>query len=59
MADVAGMQHEFGRCGQTVAAFSVPATSVLAGLLNPMWLSLICTKLNSPAPAALLPIWDI
>src|SRR5580704_4760287 len=30
------------------AAFSVPATSGFAGLLNPMWLSLICTKLSSP-----------
>src|SRR6266852_9204773 len=37
----------------STAAFKVPATSGLAGLLNPMWLSLICTKLNSPlAPAA-------
>src|ERR1700730_6916250 len=32
----------------STAAFSVPATSGLAGLLNPMWLSLICTKLSSP-----------
>ena len=33
----------------STAAFRVPATSGLAGLLNPMWLSLICTKLSSPA----------
>ena len=32
-----------------MAAFSVPATSGFAALLNPMWLSLICTKLSSPA----------
>ncbi len=36
----------------STAAFSVPATSGLAGLLNPMWLSLICTKLSSPAASA-------
>src|SRR2546427_4778636 len=33
----------------STAAFSVPATSGFAGLLKPMWLSLICTKLNSPS----------
>src|SRR6202789_1235159 len=33
----------------STAAFNVPVTSGLAGLLKPMWLSLICTKLNSPA----------
>src|SRR5215472_14341391 len=33
----------------STAAFNVPTTSVLAGLLNPMWLSLICAKLSSPA----------
>src|SRR6266446_8505714 len=33
----------------STADLSVPATSGLAGLLNPIWLSLICTKLSSPA----------
>src|SRR5438046_7823087 len=33
------------------ASRNVAATSLLACLLSPMWLSLICTKLNS-APAA-------
>src|SRR5262252_18070 len=32
----------------STAALSVPTTSGLAGLLKPMWLSLICTKLSSP-----------
>ena len=32
----------------STAAFSVAATSGFAALLKPMWLSLICTKLNSP-----------
>src|SRR5262249_9308956 len=32
----------------STAALSVPATSGFAGLLNPRWLSLICTKLRSP-----------
>src|ERR1700730_8734338 len=36
----------------STAAFSVPDTSGLAGLLNPMWLSLICTKLSSPLASA-------
>src|ERR1044071_6497854 len=31
-----------------IACLRVPKTSVLAGLLKPMWLSLICTKLKSP-----------
>jgi hypothetical protein len=33
------------------AAFSVATTSEFAGLLNPMWLSLIWTKLSSPFAA--------
>src|SRR6267378_5460788 len=36
----------------STAAFSVPTTSVFAGLLKPMWLSLICAKLISPFIAA-------
>src|SRR6266851_8281600 len=36
----------------STAAFNVPATSGFAGLLKPMWLSLICTKLSSPVAAA-------
>ena len=36
----------------STAALKVAATSGLAGLLNPMWLSLICTKLSSPI------LWD-
>ena len=32
-----------------MACLRVPTTSVLAGLLKPMWLSLICTKLKSAA----------
>src|SRR6266849_6300442 len=36
----------------STAAFSVTATSGLAGLLNPIWLSLICTKLSSPLASA-------
>ena len=39
----------------STAAFSVPTTSGFAALLNPMWLSLICTKLSSPADAGLQP----
>ena len=42
----------------STAAFSVPATSGFAGLLKPMWLSLICTKLSSPIPSA-APISEI
>src|SRR5438105_3548183 len=38
----------------STAAFRVPATSGFAGLLNPMWLSLICTKLSSPIISAVL-----
>src|SRR6266478_829970 len=38
----------------STAAFSVPATSGLAGLLNPIWLSLICTKLSSPLASVVL-----
>src|SRR6266851_2271732 len=38
----------------STAAFRVPATSGFAGLLNPMWLSLICTKLSSPIMSAVL-----
>src|SRR5438105_13190840 len=38
----------------STAAFSVPTTSGFAGLLNPMWLSLICTKLSSPIMSAVL-----
>src|SRR5216683_3283361 len=38
----------------STAAFSVPATSGFAGLLNPIWLSLICTKLSSPIMSAVL-----
>src|SRR6266581_31385 len=37
-----------------MAAFSVAVTSMLAGLLNPMWLSLIWKKLNEPAFGGLL-----
>src|ERR1700719_539013 len=37
----------------SMAAFSVAVTSVLAGLLKPMWLSLIWKKLNEPASAGL------
>ena len=33
----------------SIASFRVPATSWFAALLKPMWLSLICTKLNSDA----------
>src|SRR5882724_2816994 len=36
-----------------MAAFSVAVASMLAGLLNPMWLSLIWKKLNEPAFAGL------
>ena len=37
-----------------IAVCSVAVTSGLAGLLNPMWLSLICTKVKSaPLPASL------
>ena len=52
-----------GRCGKRVdprstAAWSVAVTSVLASLLKPMWLSLICAK-NSPdlpaVPASAVP----
>ena len=32
----------------STAAFNVPTTSVFAGLLKPMWLSLICAKLSWP-----------
>src|ERR1700719_239320 len=38
----------------STAALRVPATSGFAGLLNPMWLSLICTKLSSPIMSAVL-----
>src|SRR6266852_4849557 len=38
----------------STAAFNVPATSGFAGLLKPMWLSLICTKLSSPIMSAVL-----
>jgi hypothetical protein len=38
----------------STATFSVPATSGFVGLLNLMWLSLICTKLNSPIMFAVL-----
>src|SRR5437867_8075648 len=45
MRQVPGVQNEIRRCGQGVdlamASLSVPTTSVLAGLLKPMWLSLI------------------
>src|SRR5579864_8440003 len=34
----------------STVACSVPVTSGLAGLLKPMWLSLIWTKLKSPFP---------
>src|SRR3989440_282329 len=36
-----------------IAVCSVAVTSRLAGLLKPMWLSLICTKLKSPPLPAL------
>src|SRR5258708_39893058 len=39
----------------SIAAFRVATTSVLAGLLKPMWLSLIWTKLKSPCAAAAAP----
>src|SRR6266550_6240678 len=38
----------------STAAFRVPATSGFAGLLKPMWLSLICTKLSSPIMSEVL-----
>ena len=41
-----------GCCGKalilSIVACSVPVTSVFAGLLKPMWLSLIWTKWSSP-----------
>ena len=37
----------------STAVFSVPTTSGFAALLNPMWLSLICTKLSSPPRAGI------
>ena len=42
----------------STAAFSVPTTSGFAALLNPIWLSLICTKLSSPAVTC-PPIFEI
>src|SRR6185437_4984550 len=36
----------------SMASLSVPATSWLAALLKPMWLSLICTKLKAEPAAA-------
>src|SRR4051812_6006068 len=37
---------------RSTAACSVPTTSGFAALLNPMWLSLICTKRSVPADAS-------
>ena len=52
MCDISGVNDECRRRRQRIdpstAVLSVPATSVLASLLKPMWLSLICTKLNAP-----------
>src|SRR5579859_6756830 len=49
----------------STAAFNVAATSGLAGLLKPMWLSLIWTKLSSPracfpvSPESPLRLYDL
>ncbi len=51
MSDVAGVNDKSGFVGSALIAstaiLNVPVTSILAALLNPMWLSLICTNENS------------
>ena len=41
---------------QSTASVSVPGVSAFGGFLNPIWLSLICMKLNAPASARASPI---
>ena len=56
-ADIAGMQDQIGRLLRlarlilSMVALDVAVVSMLAGLLKPMWLSLICTKLEVPPSA--------
>ena len=56
MREIAGVQHELRRNGsalmRAIVSRNVAATSWFAGFLNPMWLSLICTKFSVPAGAA-------
>ena len=40
-----------------IAIWSVAVTSGLAGLLKPMWLSLICTKVKSAPLPTFLPVF--